>query len=77
MKGPGNTLTAVWESNQKGASTIIVAHLDNAVAPMWSEIPNQGQLPTAIATRDQLFIAYIDKQNEQRGIWLVRAKALA
>jgi hypothetical protein len=75
--GPGNNLTAVWESNQKGASKIVVARLDNAGAPTASEIPDQGQLPTAAATRDQLFITYIAKQNEQRSIWLVRAKAIA
>ncbi|HEY0321039.1 MAG TPA: sialidase family protein [Pyrinomonadaceae bacterium] len=77
IMGPGNTLTAVWESNQKGASKIVVARLDNTGAPVASEIPSQGQLPTAAATRDQLFITYISKENEQRSIWLVRAKALA
>ncbi|MBD0371208.1 MAG: exo-alpha-sialidase [Pyrinomonadaceae bacterium] len=77
LAGPGNTVTAVWESNQKGASKIVVARLDNAGAPAVTEIPSQGQLPTAAATRDQLYIAYIAKQNEQRVIWLVRAKAVA
>lgn len=77
IMGPGNNLTVVWESNQNGASKIVVARLDNAGAPTATEIPSQGQLPTAAATRDQLFITYIAKQNEQRSIWLVRAKALA
>jgi hypothetical protein len=75
--GEGNTLTAVWESNQKGASKIVVARLDNTVAPAVTEIPNQGQLPTAAAARDELYITYITKQNEQRSVWLVRAKAIA
>lgn len=78
ISGPGsNTVIAVWESSQKGESKIVVAKLDNAGAPTVTEIPSQGQLPTAAATRDQLFITYITKQNEQRSIWLVRAKAIA
>jgi hypothetical protein len=77
ITGPGNNLMAVWESNQQGASKIVVARLDGNGSPTASEIPNQGQLPTAAATRDQLFITYIAKQNEQRSIWLVRAKAIA
>jgi hypothetical protein len=77
IMGPGNNLTAVWESNQQGASKIVVARLDSAGAPTASEIPSQGQLPTATATRDQLFITYIAKQNEQRSIWLVKAKAIS
>jgi hypothetical protein len=77
MKGPGNALTAVWESSQKGASKIVVARLDNAASPALSEMPAQGQLPTAVATSNALFITYIAKENEQRSIWLVRAKATA
>jgi hypothetical protein len=77
LSGPGNSLTAIWESNQAGASKIIVARLDNAGTPAITEIPSQGQLPSAAATRDQLYIAYITKENEQRIIWLVRAKATA
>lgn len=76
MKGPGNVLTAVWESNQKGAAKIVVARLDTG-APALSEMPAQGQLPTAVATPDALFITYIAKENEQRSIWLVRARAAA
>ncbi|HKS27995.1 MAG TPA: sialidase family protein [Pyrinomonadaceae bacterium] len=75
--GPGNSLTAIWESNQAGASKIIVARLDNTGVPKVSEIPSQGQLPSAVAIREQLYIAYITKENEQRSIWLVRAKATA
>lgn len=77
LRGQGNNLTVVWESNQKGASKIIVARLDNAGAPAITEFPSQGQLPSAAATRDQLYITYVIKQNEHRSIWLVRAKALA
>jgi hypothetical protein len=77
MMGPGNMLTAVWESNQNGGSKIVVARLDNSARPAASELPNPGQLPTAAVTRDQIFITYIAKQNEQRSIWLVRAKAVA
>lgn len=77
MIGPGNSLTAVWESNQKGASKIVAARMDNQGAPSITELPSQGQLPTAAATREQIFITYITKQDEQRSIWLVRAKALA
>lgn len=76
MSGPGSALTAVWESNQKGASKIVVARLDNAAAPALSEMPAQGQLPTAVATNDALFITYIAKENEQRSIMLVRARTL-
>jgi hypothetical protein len=77
IAGPDNTLTAVWESNHKEGSKIVIARLDRAGAPAVSEVPNQGQLPAAAATRDQIYITYIIKQNEQRSIWLVRAKALA
>jgi hypothetical protein len=73
----GNNLTAVWESNMDGASKIVVARLDNAQAPSVTEIPNQGQLPTAAAARDQLFITYITRQNDQRAVWLVKARAIA
>lgn len=77
LRGPGNNLTVVWEGNQQGASKIIVARLNDAGSPAVTEIPSQGQLPSAVATRDQLYITYITKQNEQRSIWLVRAKAVA
>ncbi|HEX8175186.1 MAG TPA: sialidase family protein [Pyrinomonadaceae bacterium] len=77
LPGLGNNLTAIWESNQTEASKIVVARLDNSAAPAITEIPTQGQLPSAAATRDQLYIAYITKENEQRSIWLVRAKANA
>ncbi|HYO91383.1 MAG TPA: sialidase family protein [Pyrinomonadaceae bacterium] len=77
LAGPGNNLTAIWESHQTEASKIIIARLDDAGAPAITEIPAQGQLPSAAATRDQLYIAYITKENQQRSIWLVRARALA
>lgn len=77
LRGPGNNLTVVWESNQQGASKITVARLNDAGAPVVAEIPSQGQLPSAVATRDQLYVTYITKQNDQRSIWLVRAKSLA
>lgn len=77
MFGPGNNLTAVWESNQRGESKIVVARMDSTGEPAMTEMPAQGQLPTAAATREQIFITYITKQDEQRSIWLVRAKALA
>ncbi len=77
ITSPGNNLLAVWESNQKGESKIVVARLDNAGAPSTTVIPGTGQLPTAIAAGDQLYITYIAGQNEQRSIWVVRAKALA
>lgn len=77
LNGPGNNLTAVWESNQKGESKIVVARMNSTSAPATTEIPAEGQLPTAAATREQVFITYITKQNEQRSIWLVRAKATA
>lgn len=76
LRGPGNNLTVVWESNRQGASKIVVARLNESEAPEATEIPSQGQLPSAAATRDQLYITYITKQNEQRSIWLVRAKAV-
>jgi hypothetical protein len=77
MMAQGNNLTAVWENSVGGTSKIVVARLDSAGAPSVMEIPNQGQLPTAAAARDQLFITYITKQNDQRAIWLVKARAIA
>lgn len=77
LAGQGNTLTAVWEGLQNGVSKIVVARLDNAGEPVATEIPHRGKLPTAAATRDQLLITYITKENEQRSIWLVRAKVAA
>lgn len=77
LAGQGNNFTAIWESHQTEASKIIIARLDKAGPPAITEIPAQGQLPSAAATRDQLYIAYITKENQQRSIWLVRAKALA
>lgn len=77
LAGPGKSLTAIWESHQQGGSKIIIARLDSDGAPAVSELPSQGQLPTATLARDQLFITYITKQNEQRSIWFVRARPLA
>ena len=77
ITGPGNNLMAVWESNQQGASKIVAARLDNAGAPAVTELPSAGQLPSAATSRDQLYITYINKQNDQRSIWLVHAKAAA
>jgi hypothetical protein len=77
LSGPGDALTVVWESNQKGEAKIILARIDKSGASLLSEIPVKGQLPSAAAAREQLYVAYITKQNEQRSIWLVRAKTLA
>lgn len=74
VSGPGNNLLAVWESNQKGESKIVVARLDSSMLSA-TELPDQGQLPTAASTGEQLFVTYIAKQKELRGIWVVRAKA--
>ena len=77
IAGPGNTLTAVWESSEKEGPKIVLSSLDNAGAPSVKPLPDRGQLPSAAATRDQLFITYIIKQDQQRSIWLVRAKTIA
>jgi hypothetical protein len=77
ITGANNNLAAVWESNQKGESKIVVARLNSNGPPAITELQGKGQLPTAAATREQLFITYITKQDEQRAVWLVRGKALA
>lgn len=77
IAGPGQSVTAVWEGSRGGESHIIVARMGGAGAPLTTELPQRGQLPTAAMTREQVFITFITKQDEQRSIWLVRAKSLA
>ncbi len=77
IAGPNRSVMAVWESNRGGESQIVVARLDGTRPPVTSVMPSRGQLPTAVIARDEVFITYITKQDEQRSIWLVRAKALA
>lgn len=72
----GSALFAVWETNERGVSHPVIAQIAaDGHANNITVVANSGELPAAAMINGQLFVAYIAKENNRRGIWLVRAKS--
>ena len=73
LSGEGNTLTSVWGMGGGGSSHLMTAkgdaegHITEDIVAMSSE------LPSAATVGGKLFVAYISKSGERRGVWLTRA----
>jgi hypothetical protein len=70
-------MASVWESEKGGESKVLTSSLQNreTISNSFS-VADQGELPAAVLTEGQLFIAYIAKANEGQNIWLVYARPI-
>ena len=71
---------AVWEVNDKGSSSIILARMVSDTGTTDSQtVTDNGALPAAATAGDDLYIAYVGRgggDSQQRSIWLARAKSV-
>ena len=71
-----NNLFAVWESDEKEPRILSVRLADDkATTP--AALADSAELPTVAMMGGQLFVGYIVSSNEQRSIWITRAKPTA
>jgi hypothetical protein len=66
--------TIVWESNEGAEPRVMSAPLAGDGAAAIAPLTSTGELPSATLSGDQIFVGYIAKVNDQRSIWVVRAK---
>jgi hypothetical protein len=70
-----NGPSVIWESDEDGSPRVMAARFDGekeAVSAL--PVASAGELPSATASGDQLFVGYIAKVSDRRGIWVVKAK---
>lgn len=70
------SIAVVWESDDGASARVMRAPLSASERSVDSAqmISTSGELPSAAAVGDQLFVGYIAKTGEHRSIWVVRAK---
>jgi len=62
----------VWEGIADGSASVLSARLDTgAVSSDSLSIASDGELPAAAATRVGIVIAYLVKDDQHQGVWLV------
>lgn len=75
LQSTNNALLAVWESSENGAARPTSARIaEDGRANAITSMANAGELPAAAMLHERLFVAYIAKNKERRGIWLARMK---
>lgn len=75
LKGAGGALTAVWEGVDGAAPATMRARLDgDRPVARANIVAARGELPAAAEAAGQLFVAYITKENERQGIWLMKSR---
>ncbi|HEX8847480.1 MAG TPA: sialidase family protein [Pyrinomonadaceae bacterium] len=75
LAGGKSGATVIWESNEGGPSRVMSAKLADGQSA--ASAAGSGELPSAALSGDQLFVCYIAKINDQRSVWVMRAKATA
>jgi hypothetical protein len=74
LKGEGGALTAVWEgvdgANPAAVSARLGGDRPDATAAV---VAPGGELPAAAEAAGQLFVAYVKKDGEGHGVWLVKS----
>lgn len=71
-----NNLFAVWESDEKEPRLLSVRLSADGVATP-APLADSAELPTVAMLGEQLFVGYIVTAQEQRSIWITRAKPAA
>jgi hypothetical protein len=75
LKGEGGTLTAVWEGADGASSAAMTARFDgDGRVATASVVAGGGELPAAAEAAGQLFVAYVGKDGEEHGIWMMKAR---
>jgi hypothetical protein len=75
LKGDGGTLTAVWEGVDGAAPAAVKARLDGERTDTTAAVvAGGGELPAAAEAAGQLFVAYITKEDEGHGVWLLKSR---
>ncbi|MDT4969682.1 MAG: hypothetical protein QOJ64_4419 [Acidobacteriota bacterium] len=64
----------VWESNEGGSPRVMSAPLADAGTPTPTLLASVGELPSAAASADQIFVGYIARINDRRSIWIMRTR---
>ncbi|HEY0005357.1 MAG TPA: sialidase family protein [Pyrinomonadaceae bacterium] len=72
-----NKLIAVWEDDEGAKSNVLMAQMNADGKATSAAIAEQGELPSAVVSGNQVFVAYIKKTGERRGIWLTQVQPLA
>lgn len=73
LKSEGG-LSAVWEGSDGAAPAAFRARLDGDGSAAAAVVATGGELPAAAETAGQLFVAYVAKDGEGRGVWLVKSR---
>lgn len=71
-----NNLFAIWESDEKEPRLLSVRLSADGVATP-APLADSAELPTVAMLGEQLFVGYIVTAQEQRSIWITRAKPAA
>lgn len=74
LKGGGGGLTAVWEGVEGTAPAAVRARLDGDGGATASVVAGGGELPAAAEVNGQLFVAYVAREGEAHGVWLVKSR---
>jgi hypothetical protein len=71
-----HNLLAVWESDDEKEARILSARLAaDGITTNGTPLADSAELPSIATTGEQLFVGYIISSQDQRSIWVRRAKA--
>jgi hypothetical protein len=75
LKREGGDLTAVWEGSEGASSATMTARLysDGRITTA-SVVAGGGELPAAAEAAGHLFVAYVGKDGEGHGVWMMKAR---
>jgi hypothetical protein len=75
LKGEGGILTAVWEGADGASSAAMTARLEgDGRVTTASVVAEDGELPAAAEAAGHLFVAYVGKDGEGHGVWMMKAR---
>ncbi|MGB7923871.1 MAG: sialidase family protein [Pyrinomonadaceae bacterium] len=79
LRGSASGVTGVWEAVDNGSSRVILARQQAGAGNAAARVNvSDGALPSAAASGDNLYIAYIGRgSSQERSIWLVSAKFIS
>lgn len=75
LKGESGGLTTVWEGSDGALPATLRARLDgDGGSASAVVVAGGGELPAAAEAAGQLFVAYVKKEAESHGVWMVRSR---
>lgn len=74
LKDEGGGLTAVWEGIDRATPAALSVRLGVDGRATTAAVTARGELPAAAEAAGQLFVAYVKKDDERPGVWMVKAR---